>query len=244
MKKLIAFVLLMSILMLSSCQYIPFLSEDEKSDDQSKPEGDEIVNGNHPDWDFYPKGYTGGFRHDQPGYNVEYWWVETYEECVAAIELLKSHDSTFSESVIFTYEGDLFDTKYCFEIPRDNTITEDIEFGDDPFDRRGGNVLVCSYAFFDYVTIDEINHSYVSEYKCCVPLMAEERTITVPDLTPIQLSYQLVSYSHGYSFDGWFSVDENKQRFHLGSYGYGENKEKAIKCVEAVCDSAVLIGFN
>ena len=216
---------------ISSCQHTSLSSSDETK------------NGNFKDWDFYPDGYTGGFYH-QPGCDVEYWWVETYEECVAAIELLKSHDSTFAESVIFTYEGDLFDTKYCFEIPHYNIHTEKIKFGDDPFDRRGGNVLVCSYAFFDDLTIDEINHSIIDKYRYCLPLISGTREITVPDLTSIQLNYELVSYQDRYRFDGWYSIGEHKQRFYLGSYGYIEDQEKAIRCVEAVCNSVVLLGFN
>ncbi len=224
-------VIVLLIVSLSSCQYLSFLP------------GNENINGNHNDWTFYPEGYTGGFSH-QPGCDVEYWWVETYEECVAAIELLKSHDSTFAESVIFTYEGDLFDTKYCFEIPHYVILTEEIEFGENPFDRRGGGILVCSYAFFDDVTIEEINYSYVSRYRYYLPLVSGTREINVPDLTTIQLSYELVSYQDKYRFDGWYSVGENKQHFRLGSYGYGEDQEKAIKCVEAVCDSVVLLGFE
>ena len=90
---------------------------------------------------FYPENYTCGF----PNYNVfpnsltEIWWVETYEECLEAINLLKSHDSTFMKSAIFTYEGDLFDTKYCFII-KDTPLVEKISFGDNPFDRHAVRV--------------------------------------------------------------------------------------------------------
>ncbi len=233
-KQGIAFLILASIFLLSSCNSFNKTNNDS-----------DIINGNHPDWDFYPEGYTGGFRH-QPGCDVEYWWVETYEECVAAIEMLKSHGSTFAESVIFTYEGDLFDTKYCFEIPHYDNRTEEIEFGDNPFERRGGDVLVCSYAFFEDVTIEEINYSYVSRYRSCLPNVSGKRKITVPDLTPIQLRYELVYFQQmgGYSFDGWYSVGENEQRFNLGDYGYDEDEEKAFQCIEAVCNSIVLIGFN
>ena len=60
---------------------------------------------------------------------LEFWWVETYDECMEAIELLKSHDSTFRKTAIFTYDGELFDTKYCFKISHNNKYTEYIKKG-------------------------------------------------------------------------------------------------------------------
>ena len=166
MKKLIAFVLLLSVLMLSSCQYIPFLSEDEKSDEQSKPQGDEIVDGNHSYHYLYPEGYTGGFD-QSPGENAEFWWVETYEECLEAIELLKSHDSSFSIDFVLTYDGELFDTKYCFMFVGDGSKTDKIKWGDNPFDRHAENVTIRSFAFFEDVTIDEIMKSDITKYNAC-----------------------------------------------------------------------------
>ena len=121
----------------------------------------------NPSHDLYPEGYTGGFTH-QPGANIEYWWVETYEECLEAIELLKSHGSTFKDDTVLTYDGDLFDCKYCFMMTGVTGVgdsTEKIEWGDNPFDRRALNVQIKTYAFIDEVTIDEINHSYVSRHK-------------------------------------------------------------------------------
>ena len=116
------------------------------------------------DWDFYPEGYTAGFPEDakDSGAQLETWWVETYEECIAAIELLASHGSTFYERSFFAYEGDLFDTKYCFRISND--YAEPIKFGDNPFDRKADSVFVMSYAFFEDVTIDELNYSSLSSY--------------------------------------------------------------------------------
>ena len=134
-----------------------------KNGEQNVGESDDIVGGNHSYHELFPDGYTGGFRH-QPGANIEYWWVETYEEAIEAIELLKSHGSTFSDEMILTYEGDEFDTKYCFTITGVGAKTEKIKWGDNPFNRYAENVKISCFAFFEDVTIDEINHSYVSKY--------------------------------------------------------------------------------
>lgn len=146
---LLLFVIFCSALLLPSCDNV--LDEGNSRNE----------NTSH---DLYPQGYTGGFTH-QAGANIEYWWVETYEECLEAIALLKSHGSTFVDETVLTYDGDLFDCKYCFMMTGVGSATERIEWGDNPFNRRAINVKIKTYAFIDEVTIDEINHSYVSRYK-------------------------------------------------------------------------------
>lgn len=113
----------------------------------------------------FPEGYTGGFRRYSEFERQEVsYWVETYDELVAAMELLKSHGSTFAERAIFTYEGDLFDTKYSLTFRRKKS--DKIKYGEDPFDRWAEDVVVLSWAFYDEVSIDELNYSYVQNYKC------------------------------------------------------------------------------
>lgn len=154
MKKIISLCLLLTVF--SSALLLPSCDTPDEGNVENK-------NTSH---DLYPKGYTGGFTH-QPGANIEYWWVETYEECLEAIELLKSHGSTFKNDTVLTYDGNLFDCKYCFKITGATGIglTEKIEWGDNPFDRRAIDVSLTCYAFFDDVTIDELNHSYVDRYE-------------------------------------------------------------------------------
>ena len=98
---------------------------------------------------------------------MELWWVETYEELLIAIEKLNSHGSTFDEDQcsIVNYEGNLFDVKYCIFINPNLNGSDRISFGDDPFDRRAVNVSIYTWCFFDDVTIDEINYSYVISYR-------------------------------------------------------------------------------
>ena len=142
-------ILVMSALMMFSCGF------------SRKNANEDVKNGNHTARDFFPEGYTCGF-HIQPGSLLEYWWVETYEECMLAIEQLKAHGSTFSDDVMFVYEGDSFDTKYCFVF---QGKTDEIKFGDNPFDRYAENVRIDTYAFFDDVALDELNYSYVFRYE-------------------------------------------------------------------------------
>ena len=135
------------------------------------------------DWNFYPEGYTCGFGL-QPGSTLEYWWIETYDECINAIKLLESHGSTFSDHITFSYEGGLFDTKYCFIL---GGKKDEISFGDNPFDRYAEGVIIQTYAFFEEVSIDEINYSYISNYEAYIygigtVYMNGYENITIDDL--------------------------------------------------------------
>ena len=114
---------------------------------------------------FYPDGYTCGFPYSHSAYRsgIEIWWIETYDELIEAIDLLKSHGSQFRKTTFFTYEGELFDTKYCITIYNTGDYTDDIQFGDNPYDRKAC-VEIASYAFLEDVTIDEINYGDVRGY--------------------------------------------------------------------------------
>ena len=162
----ILLVFVISLLALSSCGLLNIGNSNNPTDGNGSDSGKGGMNGNYyPDYNFYPDGYTCGFPGAfSPGERAEIWWVETYDECLAAIELLKSHGSTFAESAIFAYEGNLVDTKYCFIIGGDK-ITEEIKFGDNPFDRKACDVRIVTYAFIENVTIDEINYSDIMDYR-------------------------------------------------------------------------------
>lgn len=115
-----------------------------------------------------PEGYTGGFANEFENFGspeMEYYWVETYDECLSAIEKLESHGSKIDKSLIFSYEGELFDTKYCFSFDRDKS--DKIAFGEDPFDRYTEKVSVKAWAFFKDVNIDELIYSDVKNYDGC-----------------------------------------------------------------------------
>ena len=109
----------------------------------------------------YPKGYTGGFGSRDPASTAEFAWVETYEEVLAAVELLSSHGSRFFKNTFFSYDGDLFDTKYCFVFLFEKDY---VKFGENPFDRYAGEIYIQSFAFFEEVTIEELIYSSTSRY--------------------------------------------------------------------------------
>ena len=150
---------LLSILLAFSLSFCLLSCNDKKSDIN------DIVDGNHPKWNFYPEGYTGGFPGvlTQPGLELEIWWLETYEECLAAIKQLRSHGSTFCESSIIASDGVFFDTKYSIEICWERE-TEKIKYGDNPFDRHATSVRIYSYVFYEDVTVDEISYGDIKDY--------------------------------------------------------------------------------
>lgn len=149
----ILLVFVLTLLSLASCEL-------------SFNETDDIKDGAPTLHYLFPDGYTGGFRNGSgyPHCYVEYWWVETYEECIDAIKLLRSHDSSFSSEIYLGYDGDLFDVKYCFQIDASGSKTQKIKWGDNPFDRYADTVKLGVYVFFEEVTIDEINHSDIGRY--------------------------------------------------------------------------------
>ncbi|MBQ8302082.1 MAG: hypothetical protein IJX97_00855 [Clostridia bacterium] len=121
---------------------------------------DLVAHGTH----IFPDGYTCGVGL-QPGAPVEYWWVETYDEFAEAIDLLKSHGSTFSDDIVLAYDEELFDLKYGFIMVGNGRQGERIKFGDNPFDRWAYDIKVFVVAFFDDVTIDELVYSNVKNYE-------------------------------------------------------------------------------
>ena len=179
----------------------------------------------------FPEGYTGGHGIDF-GSKVEYYWVETYEECVAAIELLKSHNSTFQESAIFSYEGELFDTKYCFFI--NGWKSESVKYGDNPFDRYGADVLVTSYAFFEDVTIDEILYGYVHHYESAYLSQTDyckSENLNI-DFSTIELGYELdENISNIAHHDMYYVYYEEKHLFAIGSYVDDHLSNESIEAV-------------
>ena len=92
------------------------------------------------------------------------YWLETYEEVLTAVELLKSHGSTITRSIGFDCEGEWLDIKFCFIY--DKKKAEPHEDGKNFFDRRIDDGDFVWYGFYEDVSIDELMYSFVYEYDC------------------------------------------------------------------------------
>ena len=115
--------------------------------------------------DLVPEGYTGGFTPERNlHYLTGYYWLETYEEVLAAIELLESHGSTITRSIGFDCDGELLDVKWCFRYER--RYAEPLEEGGDFFDRKIDGGEFCWFAFYEHCSIDKLVYSYVTLYDC------------------------------------------------------------------------------
>ena len=198
------------------------------------------VMGGKIDNDYFPNGYTGGFGIPS-GSDVEYYWVETYEECVEAIELLKSHGSTFEEWLIFTYNGELFDTKYCFKM--NGARSDEIQYGENPFDRKSEGVRVQSIAFMEDVAIEELvyeNIAFYDAYILFTPGISEFGTL---DEYPKAdgFTYEWVADDSTDFFSGaYFIYIDGKLALSLSPVYMGGH-ELSDEILKAILDSIVVI---
>ena len=181
----------------------------------------------------FPDGYTGGFGIGY-GSKIEYYWVETYEEAMAAIELLKSHGSTFEESAIFSYEGELFDTKYCFQI--NGHKADYVKFGDNPYDRRAEGVRVSSWGFFEDVTIDEIVYGYINNYDACSFIATD---YLLENYSEINFTIDKLTYQQQDSSGAYYVYYNDKWIF-----GIGTSEKISEDCVRVILDSVKFVGFD
>lgn len=117
----------------------------------------------------YGHSYTGGYISGPlpPEYyrSTSFRWFETLDELLVAIEHLKAAGNEFSEMYIPSYENETVDAKYCITFRR-QANTEKAEKGKEWYDRQGWQILSIEYfGFLDEITIEELEHSYVSLYK-------------------------------------------------------------------------------
>lgn len=105
--------------------------------------------------------YTGGQANSRIPDAPQWWWVETYDECLDAISQLESKGSSFDTSTIFSYEGDNFDVKYCFSLEYRNYL----RYGrDNPFKRKNENVKIYAFIFLKNVSIDDFVYTRVNQH--------------------------------------------------------------------------------
>ena len=223
MKKIIALVLvvILTTLSLSSCaRLFSGFFYDHHSD----------KNG------YFPDGYTGGYG-IEAGSKAELYWVETYEEAVSAIEKMKSHGSTFLPSAIFSYEGELFDTKYCFVI--NGWESDKITYGEDPFDRKCADVEIRSVAFLSEVTIEELVYGIIY----CYP--AYELYIESYDylekIRDLDLSTLSTEWENGYIKDAHicYVSDNDARLFRISRVGGISGDKLSDECINSIVSSIV-----
>ena len=107
-------------------------------------------------------GYTGGMSpykwfHDE----YEVYWLETYEEVLAAVELLKSHGSTIKPNIGFNYDTEILDSKFCFICEK--VDAEPLEEGKNFFDRKIDGGTFYWYGFREAVTIESFLYNVTAD---------------------------------------------------------------------------------
>ena len=157
----------------------------------------------------FPEGYTGGVGYLY-GVSQEIYCLETYEETMLAIEKLKSHDSEIlRSSLIFSSDGEFFDTKYFIIIGKGR---DKIKKGDDPYDRYGGEVSVFCVALYDEISVDELAYDYYYNYHGFEINLSDYRKTYSPDILDLDPTFNKwnsspVQYSVYYNGESVFKVD-------------------------------------
>lgn len=166
----ISLLLLLAIVFsFASCELLPFDTSSNKGKD----------------------GYTGGFRRERHYYiGKEIHWVETYEEAMVAIEHLTAAGNKIPLSILSSFENDTVDAKYCFVLSV--ASAKRLKNGEQWYDRKGARVVsVRYYGFLDNVTIDQLEFSYIEDYRCFSVSKGEKHEIPSVD----EMSYICNSYT-------------------------------------------------
>ena len=117
-----------------------------------------------------PPGYTGGFNTDPHYHNTyEIKWLETYDELINAVTLLKANGTKIGDKrylrrePIFNCEEYGLDVKFCIKFNRN--LAEEFKEGKDYFDRHIEYVDIKCYVFLESVSINELEYDLLSRYK-------------------------------------------------------------------------------
>ena len=168
-----------------------------------------------------PEGYTGGVMYDDHYHEVyEIKWVETYEEMMDAVALLKSHGSTIYDTTVFNCEEDGLDFKFRFTSRRDKAPA--LQDGENYFDRCIEGVSITQYIFLEDVTIEELEYSMWEGYEAmCVH---KSSLYDKPDDLPAVENIEFVRWiaedaQNGY---GQYQIRYNDRIQILLSMGYEE----------------------
>ena len=116
----------------------------------------------------YGHTYTGGYI-DGPlppeHYRVtKFCWVETLDELIVIVGHLRASENEFLSIYIPDYENETVDAKYCITYNFGRTINTE---GKKWYDLQGINITsIRYYGFLEEVSIEELVHSYIVNYKC------------------------------------------------------------------------------
>lgn len=195
-----------------------------------------------------PTSYIGGYEGIHNGMGLEFYWVETYDEMLEAVDLLKSYGSTFKKSMLFNYEGDLFDIKYCFTMNSKNS--DSIYWGENPFARRSLDVRVHSVAFFEDYTVDYVTERLVSQldaYELNMNYTLEEIDNTDYTELPREWSVDIHASENAglnvYKKVCSISVDDNKTIRLEGNVSTNPDT-MSDECLDALLGSITYFGFE
>lgn len=111
--------------------------------------------------------------------NVEYYWVETFDEAMTIIETLRSYGNEIPRRVISDYENEAVDAKYCFTV--DTTDTPRQKKGEEWYQRKFAAIKDIAY----YGFLGEISIENVDPYRYNIALST--RTLPLDFVAPEQV---------------------------------------------------------
>ena len=112
-------------------------------------------------------GYTGGGVLFNPTQRLttEVHWVETYEEFIEIINVLKEYETDIPDVFLSSYENDAVDAKYCFYFSKSS---HKIKKGQEWYERKLSELEILYVGFLDRISIEELEYSSYSKHKSIV----------------------------------------------------------------------------
>ena len=230
------------IFTMSSCDLVSelvgkFTDTPDDTIPDSEP-ADDVVNpqkpGEHTHSSRFPEGYTAGFGGDPCMFDtIGFYWLETYDEVLEAIELLESHGSQIESRFGLTCDGEPYDIKWCFSFRWSKA--EELEEGKNFFDRKiDGGYFNC-YIFRKDVTIDVLNYSKITFYDV---LYFQDQNTDVIIEDRENLSYNYCEYNGHPGYDFIYSGKKIAWLRH----GRDHDEHLTDEYLEALLDSLVVVG--
>ena len=236
------------IFTMSSCDLVSelvgkFTDTPDDTIPDSEP-ADDVVNpqkpGEHTHSSRFPEGYTAGFGGDPCMFDtIGFYWLETYDEVLEAIELLESHGSQINSRFGFTCDGEPYDIKWCFKF--EWRYAEELEEGKNFFDRKiDGGAFSC-YIFRKDVTIDVLDYSYASFYDYLY-VRTVDTNVNVEDPEQLSIDWwgrEKYDITEPYEYDIMYA---DKKIANICFYNYPHQDFLTEDYFEILLDSLVVVG--